>query len=262
MRRDELSAEGIRRYLKNETLRVEYRAVIGSTNTAVKERAAGEPEGLVVAAGEQTAGRGRMGRQFFSPADTGLYMSLLLRPGMAAQACALLTPTAAVAVAESVEALSGRLTQIKWVNDVLLDGKKICGILTETSLAPRTGAVDWAVVGIGVNTRTPAGDFPEELRDRAGAVFDGEEDMRCVLAAAILDRFMELYQTLGSEECYQSYVNRSCVLGKDVRLLSPGREPLEARVLAIERDYALRVRLADGSERRISSGEVSLRKRE
>ena len=147
---DALSAEGIFRRLKNRSLRIEYLPVAGSTNTLAKERAAaGEPEGLVIAAGEQTAGRGRMGRSFYSPAGTGLYMSLLLRPKCTAAECALLTGAAAVAAAESVEALTGRRTAIKWVNDVLLEGRKICGILTETALDPGSGRPDWAVVGIG-----------------------------------------------------------------------------------------------------------------
>ncbi len=261
---DALSAEGIFRRLKNRSLRIEYLPVAGSTNTLAKERAAaGEPEGLVIAAGEQTAGRGRMGRSFYSPAGTGLYMSLLLRPKCTAAECALLTGAAAVAAAESVEALTGRKTAIKWVNDVLLDGRKICGILTETALDPGSGRPDWAVVGVGVNVRLPEGGFPEDIRDRAGAVFSRGEtgELRCALAAALLDRLTELYGDLGGEGCYNSYVNRSSVLGRDVWLLSPGRAPEAATVLSIGRDYALEVRLADGTMRRVAAGEISLRDR-
>ena len=264
-RTDELSAEGIRALLKDASLRIECYPLVDSTNTVLKERAAaGAAEGLVVAAEEQTAGRGRMGRSFFSPAGPGLYLSVLLRPTFGAEQCGLLTPAAAVAAAEAIEALSGRETQIKWVNDVLLDGRKICGILTEASVNWESGLADYVIVGIGVNVRAPAGDFPEDIRDRAGAVFEAESGagQRCALAAAILDRFMALYRSLGSEECYKSYANRSAVLGRDVWLLSPGREPEAATVLAIERDYALRVRLADGTERLVNSGEVSIRPRE
>ena len=259
---DVLSAEGITRRLKDDRLRVEYFPVIGSTNTALKERAnAGAAEGLVLAAGEQTGGRGRMGRQFFSPADSGIYMSLLLRPQRSAAESTLLTAAAAVAVAESVEALSGMPTGIKWVNDVLLGGKKICGILTEASVDWESGMADYVVVGIGVNTRPPAGDFPPDIREVAGAIFSDRrpEDLRCRLAAAILDRLMELYDRLGSEECYEAYKRRSTVLGKEINILSPGREPVPATVLDIQRDYALRVRLADGTEKLLSSGEVSIR---
>lgn len=259
---DVLSAAGIARHLKNAALRVEYYPVIGSTNTVLKERAAsGAPHGLVIVAGEQTGGRGRMGRQFYSPAGTGLYMSLLLRPERSAAESTMLTAAAAVAVAESVEALSGRKTEIKWVNDVLIDGKKICGILTEASVDWESGMADYVVVGIGVNTRLPAGDFPEELRAVAGAVFRSGEipELRCRLAAAILDRLTELYESPDSEECYRAYRERSSVLGRDINILSPGREPVRARVLDIQQDYSLLVRLTDGTQQRVNAGEVSIR---
>ena len=259
---DILSAEGIARRLKNRDLRVEYYPVIDSTNTALKARAAaGAPEGLVIVAGEQTRGRGRMGRSFFSPADTGLYMSLLLRPERGAAESAMLTAAAAVAVAESVEALSGRKTEIKWVNDVLMDGKKICGILAEASVNGESGMTDYVAVGIGVNTRLPAGGFPDELRSSAGAAFPGGEipELRCRLAAAILDRLTELCAVPDSPECCRAYRDRSSVLDRDVDILRPGREPERGRVLDIQRDYALLVRMADGTVRRITSGEVSIR---
>ena len=259
---DILSAEGIGKYLKNTALQVEYRPVIDSTNTALKARAAGgAPHGLVIAAGEQTRGRGRMGRSFFSPPDSGLYMSLLLRPERLAAETVSLTAAAAVAAAESVEALSGLKTQIKWVNDVLIAGKKICGILTEASVDGGTGLADYVVVGIGINTRLPAGDFPEELRATAGAVFrdEGIPDLRCRLAAAVLDRLTELYEAPDGEECYRAYRERSMVPGKEIWILAPGQDPVPAMAMDIERDYALSVRLADGTVRRLRSGEVSIR---
>ena len=218
-------------------------------------------EGLVLAAGDQTGGRGRMGRRFFSPAGSGIYMSLLLRPGRSAAESALLTPAAAVAAAESIEAVSGLPAEIKWVNDVLVAGRKVCGILTEASVDGSSGAAEHVVIGIGVNALPPPGGFPGELRDTAGAVFPDSRpaDLRCRLAAAILDRLMELYAEPDSAACHEAYKSRSAVLGKEVRLLSPGRDPVPALVLDIDRDYALRVRLADGTEKRILSGEVSLR---
>ena len=262
--REPLSASGIERHLKNKGLRIEYCPVIGSTNTALKERAAaGESEGLVIVAGEQSAGRGRMGRRFYSPAGTGLYMSLLLRPECTAAECALLTPAAAVAAAEAFEAVTGRTVQIKWVNDVLLEGKKVCGILTEASLDASRGRADWAVVGVGVNVLAPAEGFPQEIRDTAGALFASKRApvSRCAVAAAVLDALAERCRDPGSRDCYDFYVNHSSVPGRDVWLLSPGREREAATVLGIERDYALRVRMADGSVRRVSTGEVSLRLR-
>ena len=259
---DVLSEEGIRKFLRSPDLRLRCFAEIGSTNTALKELAnRGEGAGLAFVAGRQTAGRGRMGRSFFSPEDSGVYLSLLLRPDMPADQSTGITACAAVAVAETLEELSGRKVGIKWVNDLLVEGKKVCGILTEASLDCENGQLSYAVVGIGVNALEPAGGFPEELRDIAGAVFPERSlpELRCRLAAEILDR---LWRYCGGEtlqDCFNAYRSRSLVLGQEVELLSPGKEPERALVLDLERDYALRVRLSDGSERRVLSGEVRVR---
>lgn len=261
-RSDVLSAAGIRRHCADPRLAIGYAPVIDSTNTALKTLANdGAPEGTVLVAGEQTAGRGRMGRSFYSPGDTGVYLSLLLRPRLPAAEAVGLTAAAAVAVAEAIEELSGRRAEIKWVNDVLLDGKKVCGILTEASLDCETGSMSYAVVGVGVNALAPAGGFPEELRQVAGAVFgaDAPPDLRCRLAAAVLDRLTDCCARPGEPEIREAYRSRLGVIGRDVRLLSPGKAPVDARVLALERDYSLRVRLSDGRETVVNSGEVSLR---
>ena len=259
---DVLSAEGVRRFLRHRELRLEVYKTVTSTNTLLKARAEqGEAAGLVLLAGEQTAGRGRMGRSFYSPADSGLYLSVLYRPDLPAADAVRITACAAVAAAETIEELSGKATQIKWVNDVLADGKKVCGVLTEASLDCESGTVNHLVVGVGVNTAVPAGDYPEALRGVAGAAFTGAPipQLRCRLAAGILDRLTDFMADPGSEACFEAYLARSIVLGRRVNLLSPGREPTAATVLGLERDYALRVRLDDGSTARVSSGELSLR---
>lgn len=261
---DVLSAEGVAALLRHRELRVEYRESVTSTNTLLKVRAEqGEAAGLALLASMQTAGRGRMGRSFYSPEGCGLYMSVLYRPDEAAADAARITACAAVAAALTIEELSGKLTQIKWVNDVLLDGRKVCGILTEASLDGARGTLRHLIVGVGVNTAVPRGDYPPELRDIAGAAFAGEAipQLRCRLAAGILDRLTDYMADPGSEACYDAYCARSVVLGKRVNLLSPGRDSVAAEVLSIERDYALRVRLEDGSVTRVNSGEVSLRVR-
>ena len=261
-RGDVLSAESVRKYLQHWELTPEVYRTITSTNTVLKARAAeGAPAGLVLIAGEQTAGRGRMGRSFYSPPDSGLYMSLLLRPKIAAREATRITACAAVAVAETVEELSSRPTRIKWVNDVLLDGRKICGILTEASFDCESGELAYVIVGIGINIAVPAGDFPEELRQIAGAAFDGAAipELRARLAAGVLDRLWDFAADLESPACFAAYRARSLVLGKAVNLLIPGRAPESAQVLDLNRDYSLLVRMPDGSERSISSGEVSVR---
>ena len=259
---DVLSAAGIEKHLDCPGLRLRYEEELSSTNTALKELGNhGEPAGLALVAGRQTAGRGRMGRSFYSPEDTGVYLSLLLRPALPAAEATKITACAAVAVAETLEELSGRPAQIKWVNDVFLEGKKVCGILTEASLDCESGQLSYAVVGVGVNALEPAGGFPEELREVAGAVFQERTlpELRCRIAAGILNR---LWRYCGGDQfrdCFAAYRDRSLVLGRQVELLSPGREPESARVLDLEPDYALRVRLADGAERSVRSGEVRVR---
>lgn len=261
---DVLSAEGVRAFLRHTELRLEVYKCVSSTNTLLKARAEqGEEAGLALLACEQTAGRGRMGRSFYSPEDCGLYFSVLYRPDAPAADAVRITACAAVAVAETIEELSGKQAKIKWVNDVLVDGKKVCGILTEASLDCESGTVNYLIVGIGVNTAVPAGDYPEELRSIAGAAFGDATipRLRCRLAAGILDRLTDFMADPDNEACFEAYRARSIVLGKPVTLHAPGREPVGATVLGLERDYALLVRLDDGTVKRVSSGEVSLRVR-
>ena len=151
-----LSPQSIARHLTVPGLQVEVAQTVSSTNTLLRQRAEeGAPEGLVLAAVEQTAGKGRQGHSFFSPPDTGLYLSLLLRPKLSAQDALLLTTCAAAAVALAIEACAGVEAQIKWVNDVFCRGKKVCGILTEAALDLESGGLQYAIVGMGVNLFPP-----------------------------------------------------------------------------------------------------------
>ena len=259
---DVLSEEGIRRHLRHRELQLQVYRTITSTNTVLKTLAAQDaPAGLALIAGEQTAGRGRMGRSFYSPAGCGLYLSLLLRPRMGAVQATHLTACAAVAAAETIEELSGRPAQIKWVNDILADGRKVCGILTEASVDCETGMMHYVIIGLGVNTHVPAGDFPEELRGIAGAAFGAEQipELRCRLAAGILDRLAEYAEAPDAQAVFEAYRQRSCVPGKAINILSPGKDPVPAEALALLEDYSLLVRLPDGSTTRLNSGEVSIR---
>ncbi|MBQ6365956.1 MAG: biotin--[Oscillospiraceae bacterium] len=259
---DVLSEEGIARYLKDPRLPIRVYPSITSTNTVLKAMAAdGVPAPLALIAGEQTNGRGRMGRSFYSPSRTGLYMSLLLRPGIAAADVTGITACAAVAVAQTIEQLSGQEAAIKWVNDVYVQGKKVCGILTEASIDCETGVIHYLIIGIGINTALPEKDFPEELQAIAGAAFEGEPvpDLRCRLAAGVLDRLMAFSDDLTDERIFTEYKKRLLVLGRPINILAVGKEPEPATVLDLERDYALLVRCEDGSIRRLNSGEVSVR---
>ena len=272
---DVLSAEGIARYLRHPEIRPQVFPALTSTNTVLKSLAAEDaPAGTAVLAVTQTAGRGRLGRSFYSPSASGLYLSLLLRPDLApADASLLLRPDlapadaprltscAAVAVAEAVSGLSGRETGIKWVNDVYMDGKKICGILTEAGIDLESGRVSYVVVGIGINLRAPEGGFPEEIRNIAGAAFDGLSvpDLRNRLAALVLDRLADYAADPFSDALFDAYAKRSFVPGRKITVLAPGKEPVPAEALRLNRDYSLQVRLEDGREEKLASGEVSIR---
>ncbi len=174
----------------------------GSTNTVAKEFARnGAPEGTVVVAGKQSAGRGRMGRSFFSPGDTGIYMSILERPAISSEEVIFLTTTAAVAVCEAIESVCGfkeGTCGIKWVNDIFIGGKKVCGILTESSFSTDKDGrpvTEFCVVGIGINCYEPEGGFPEDIKNTAGALMsEHKEGLRNSLCREILKRFEVYYK--------------------------------------------------------------------
>lgn len=259
---DVLSEAGIRRYLAHQEMEVRVFPTITSTNTVLKQMAQQDaPAPLALVAGAQTAGRGRMGRSFFSPADTGLYLSLLLRPELPVAQAVSLTACAAVSVAEALESITDLEIGIKWVNDLFLKNKKICGILTEAGLEGETGRMSYVVIGIGVNLRTPEGEFPEEIQKIAGSAFGNDTfpDLRNRLAASILDRLMNYSVHPGDPAILEGYRRRSLVPGKEISILSPGKDPESALALAVEPDYALRVRMTDGEERLLRSGEISIR---
>ena len=235
-----------------------------STNLLARQAAAaGAAEGLVFIAGQQTAGRGRLGRSFFSPGDTGLYLSLVLRPVLPAARAVQLTCAAAVAVCEALEQLCGAAPQIKWVNDIFLGGKKVCGILTEAVLLPGTDKPDYAVLGVGLNVYPPTDGWPAQLADIAGSVCGADAiqpGLRARLAAAFLQHFSVHYRSLqsGGKDFLPGYRSRSPVPGRQVFLEENGvRTP--ALALAIDDDCRLLVRMADGTQRALTAGEISIR---
>ncbi len=234
-----------------------------STNNTCKDLAAkGAPTGLVVTAEEQTGGKGRRGRSFQSLGGKGLYLSALLRPQAPLEQVSRLTAWTAVAVCRAVEALTGLSPQIKWTNDILLDGKKLCGILTELSLEGESGALDYVVVGIGVNVSQTAADFGPELSPIATSLgrHMAAPPRRAEIAAAILTQLEEIRAGFPQREGeYLAEYRRRCItVGREVLLLQGDRQ-LPAQALGINDDFSLQVRLSSGEERAISAGEVSVR---
>ena len=237
----------------------------GSTNADMKRMAdAGAAEGTVLIAAKQTAGRGRLGRSFYSPEGCGLYMSILLRPKLPVSDALRITTCAAAAAAEALETLSGKRALIKWVNDIMIGGRKVCGILAESSVCA-DGSLRYCVLGIGVNLLPPAGGYPGELENIAGAVFDaGDAVELCMKTAdAIVRRFMEYYRSgLESSAFREEYRRRSLLTGLDVDVIPHAGAPAEsAHVLGIDDDFSLAVRMDDGNVRHLSSGDVSVKRK-
>ena len=241
-------------------LNIEVKNTVTSTNAVLKEFAAkGAREGTVLAASEQTAGRGRFARSFFSPSDSGVYMSILLRPSLSCEKAVHITTAAAVAVAEAAEELTGRKTGIKWVNDVLIENRKISGILTEAAINIESGTLDYAILGIGLNAYVPDGGFPDEISGIAGAIFDERKSgQRARLAARVLEKFFGFYESIGSPDCLEAYRKRCVVPGRKITVIAAdGSKP--ATAVGIDDNYRLHVIYPDQSQEFLSSGEISIK---
>ncbi len=256
---DAISGSCVRKYVTDKAYSIDARGLVTSTNQVLKEHASELPAWRVVIAGQQSAGRGRLGRRFYSPSGTGLYISVLLRPTFPAEEATLITTAAAVAVCKAVEDCGGGSPLIKWVNDVYLNDRKICGILTEASLNVETGALDYAILGVGINVYEPDGGFPEDIRNIAGAVFtERRGGLRCRLAASFLNRFKELYDNLRGREFVSEYKKRSFLIGKPITVIRP-TGTRDATALDIDDACRMIVRYADGTVETLSYGDVSVR---
>lgn len=235
-----------------------FKDVVPSTNTVLKQLVPqSPPEGLVLAAARQLSGRGRMGRSFESPPG-GLYLSMLLYPKCAPETLGTLTPCAAVAVRRAVKRVSGLDCDIKWPNDLQLGGRKLCGILTESSYFRDKC---FTVLGIGINVNSDVSAFPPELRDSAvslASVLGRELELEKLLAALVeeLDAVYALWQR--EPGAFLEEYRAACVsVGKDSLLIENGLSR-PAFISAVDENYAL-VALTERGEEHISTGEVSLR---
>jgi BirA family biotin operon repressor/biotin-[acetyl-CoA-carboxylase] ligase len=236
---------------------------VDSTNNEVKRRRAdGAPEGLVVIAEEQTGGRGRRGRSFQSLKGKGLYCSVLLRPQVSLSQVPQLTAWTAVAVCRGIEAACGLKTGIKWTNDIISGGKKLCGILTELELEGESGALGGVVVGFGINVSQTRSDFGPQLEEVATSLLEetGRPVRRDQLALAVLQALEQMLRDFPreAEPYWQEYRTRCVTLGRQVKLLTPGGER-QAFARDLDRSFGLMVDYPDGSGEVLTSGEVSVR---
>ena len=258
---DVITVGGVKKALGEnaEKFGIEVLSSCSSTNQVLKSKAESLPPWHVLIAESQSAGRGRNGRKFFSPNGTGLYMSILLRPKLQVSEATLITTAAAVAVCRAIYSLAGVRAEIKWVNDVFLRGKKVCGILTEASLDMESGMLNYAVLGIGINVTEPKGGFSKELAGIAGAVFEsGEYQLRCRLAAAVIEHLYAILEGLPSRDFISEYQSLNFVVGRNVQVLR-GDTSETAYAESIDGECRLVVRFPDGRVEKLSSGEVSVK---
>lgn len=237
-----------------------YFDVTDSTNTQAKSLGEGDaPNGTLVVAGKQESGRGRRGRSFESPAGTGIFMTLLLRPEIEPQNASMLTLVSALAVAKGIAHMVDLPVQIKWPNDIVINGKKVCGILTEMSA--QMDYVNYIVIGIGINVGNE--EFPEEIKEVATSIYleSGKHVNRAMLIEKIWEEFEDYYELYEKTQDlsslvkeYDSYlVNR----GQKVRVLDP-KEPYEGKAMGITDRGELIVDTWE-ARRLVSAGEVSVR---
>jgi len=217
-----------------------------STNAVAKEKANELPHGSAVFAEEQTAGRGRFDRGFHSPPGTGIYFSVILHCPLSTVNCQLITPAAAVAVCRAVKKLAGKQPKIKWVNDILLNNKKICGILCES-------IQNAVIVGIGINFTTDFTDFPEL---NAASVFGQNETPTCSreeLSACVIDELLGLV----SADFIEEYRELSCLIGENISYMQNNEKHFGV-VTGVDGFGRLLVKDENGQETALSSGEVML----
>ncbi len=255
---DIISESEIKKYLKTSVLGCDILVYdqLESTNKTAKELAVnGAKDGTLVVADSQTAGRGRLGRSFYSPAGSGIYMTLILKPRDDAKKALVITCATAVAVARAIENIFPLTAQIKWVNDIYVCGKKVCGILAEGGINADTGDLDYIALGIGINVSTES--FPEDIRHIATSLSECPVN-RSRIIAEVLNALEPLYLPLPDTSFMSEYRKKSLVLGKDVWVIS-GDSRYLAKVEDIDDCGHLLVLCENGDKKTVSTGEVSIR---
>ncbi len=234
-----------------------YDTLESSNRTAKLLALDGAAHGTLVLTAHQSAGRGRLGRRFESPAGKGVYFSVLLRPAVSAANAQAVTIGAAVAVCRAVQQLCGLSLAIKWVNDLYYNGKKVCGILTEAGTNLESGQLEWLVVGIGLNLTSCPQDLPPELAHKAGSLYPGGPSPvgRAALAGAIARELLSLCPAF---DCLDEYRRRCFVPGHWVTVCTQ-TETYAARALCIDDDGRLVIERETGRTEALRCGEVTTR---
>ena len=259
---DVLSAEGIRLALEPATPNLSITVLNSSESTMKDAKLAainGEPNNTLIVADIQEAPKGRFGRPFFSKAGSGIYMSMLLRPNQNFEEMAQYTVIMAVAIARAMDDLIKVQTEIKWVNDIYLNGKKVCGILSEAMSDVESGQISNVIIGMGINFSVKQNEFPKDIREKATSLFPEAEPTvtRNELIGAIWNQFYTILNQLPEQAFLEEYRQKSFVLGKTVSFTQAGTD-YEGIATAINDHGELIVQLHDKTEKVLSSGEISL----
>ena len=262
--KDIISPEIINEIIEKErkNRRIQYFERVDSTNTFAKKiLMEGESYPDIIIANEQEQGRGRLGREFYSPKGTGIYCSFILDPFIKIENSILVTVAASVAVSRAIEKVTKKDTRIKWINDIYIDDKKVCGILTEAVTDFETGIIGKIILGIGINFNTPSESFPDEITDRASSVFmdDTLGVTRNQLIAQLIIEIDECMNDIENDEIIRYYRNKSLVLGKMLEITYFGQEkPIQGKAVDIDRNGFLIIETKNGLLT-LNSGEVSIR---
>ena len=261
---DIISKEGISLYLNKDFSNVDiyiYKTTSSTNEVAKKLALSGAKHGTVVISEEQTQGKGRMGRSFYSPANTGIYMSIILRPTLTAMDSVLITTSSSVAICDAIHKVTGIECQIKWINDIYINNKKVGGILTEASTNFESGTIDYLILGIGINFNNPKDDFPDNLKEIAGSLYKGNSNgiNRNMLCAEILNNILSIIPKIKDYNFISEYKKRSIILNQEIMYTSGGIYS-KGRAIDINNDGSLVIKHDDGSIKILNSGEVSIRR--
>lgn len=257
---NKITAEKIEKHLKTKTFGRELTVLdetVSTNNDAKALAEKGAKEGTMVIARCQSGGRGRLGRSFFSQKDTGLYMSVILKGEKVLNGGILITSFAAVAVARAIEKVCSADAKIKWVNDIYINGKKVCGILTESKIDAQSGVPQYIILGIGINVKKTQ--FPKDIAEIATSIENEAKQEIDInyLAAEVLNQLEILYQNFETGDFLKENKARSAVVGKNIKVVR-GNEIYNAFAKDID-DCGGLIIIRDGKEEVLSSGEVSVR---
>lgn len=249
----------IEKYLNNKKT-IKYFDEITSTNTVLKELARkGESKNTILLSEYQTAGRGRLGKTFFSPRGCGVYLSYLIKPEILPKDAVFITVAAAVSMVRAIDRVLDIKTQIKWVNDIYYNDKKLCGILTEGAI-DANGTLDYAVLGLGINIKNPPGGYPEEFSHKTTNLENISGEVTDEKKWQLIAEFINIFDNVFSDKTrsyVEEYKKMSCLIGREIEILS-GEHIGIANAVDIDENARLVVE-KDKKIIFLDSGDVSIR---